>query len=51
MCSYSLMFWIIHLNMIVIGGNIVNYLMYCITHYETLLIFFGLYLIITSFKK
>ena len=50
--SYSLMFWIIHLNMVIIGKSLVEYILYSLTHIETLLLFLGLYLIIVSiFKK
>jgi len=50
-CSYSLMFWIIHLNMIVIEKSIFDYLLYSFTHLETLIIFIGIYLIYSVFKK
>ena len=49
--SYSLMFWIIHLNKLVIGVSISKYLIYCFTHLETLLLFMGLFLIINHLKN
>lgn len=51
LCSYSLMFWVIHLNMLVIGYNITTYLLYCFTHFETLLIFFGIYFIVQTLHQ
>ena len=48
--SYSLMFWIIHLNQIMIY-DLIHYLLYCFSHYETLIIFFGIYLILKSLLK
>lgn len=50
-CSYSLMFWIIHLNTLVIGQSISDYFKYIFTHYETLLIFFGIYFIYNALHQ
>ena len=50
-CSYSLMFWVIHLNKIILGDNIFEYLIYCLTHIETLLLFLGIYMIYKVFKN
>ena len=49
--SYSLMFWIIHLNIIIIGNSIYDYLLYTFTHYETLLLFFGIYFLYTALHQ
>ena len=50
--SYSLMFWIIHLNMLVLNKkSIKDYFKYAFTHYETLLILFGIYFIYTSLHQ
>ena len=47
-CSYSLMFWVIHLNMLVLDKTLVDYIIYAFTHYETLLLFFGIYFIFSA---
>jgi hypothetical protein len=49
--SYSLMFWIIHLNLIVVGKEIRDYFLYCFTHIETLIVFVGIYLITSVVLK
>lgn len=41
--SYSLVFWIMDLNLLTIDKNILEYLLYCLTHLETLILFLGLY--------
>ena len=43
--SYSLVFWILDLNLLTIDKNILEYLLYCLTHLETLILFLGLYLL------
>ena len=43
--SYSLVFWIMDLNLLTIEKNILEYLLYCLTHLETLILFLGLYLL------
>lgn len=43
--SYSLAFWIADLNLLTVGKNILEYLIYCLTHIETLILFLGLYLL------
>lgn len=43
--SYSLVFWIMDLNLLTIDKNILEYLLYCLTHLETLILFLGLYLL------
>ena len=43
--SYSLVFWIMDLNLLTIDKNILEYLLYCLTHLETLVLFLGLYLL------
>ena len=43
--SYSLVFWIADLNLLTIDKNIIDYLIYCLTHLETLILFLGLYLL------
>lgn len=43
--SYSLVFWIMDLNLLTINKNILEYLLYCLTHLETLILFLGLYLL------
>lgn len=43
--SYSLVFWIMDLNLLTINKNILEYLLYCLTHLETLVLFLGLYLL------
>lgn len=50
-CSYSLMFWIIYLNIIVIDESILNYFIYTFTHVHTLMIFLGILLIYCGLKK
>ena len=35
--SYSLVFWIMDLNLLTIDKNILEYLLYCLTHLETLI--------------
>ena len=49
--SYSLMFWVIHLNMLVLDMSVIDYIIYCFSHYETLLLFLGLYFIISALYK
>lgn len=49
--SYSLMFIIMYLNLLNMGYSIFDYLIYIITHFECLLIFVGILLIILSIKK
>ena len=51
LCSYSLMFWIIHLNMLVLGSTITDYFLYVFSHYETLLLFLGIYFIFISLHQ
>ena len=48
--SYSLMFWIIYLNIFIIGGNIIDYLKTIFTHLETLLIFPSIFLLIITLQ-
>ena len=43
--GYSLVFWIMDLNLLTINKNILEYLLYCLTHLETLILFLGLYLL------
>lgn len=43
--SYSLVFWIADLNLLTVGKNILEYLIYCLTHIETIILFLGLYLL------
>ena len=43
--SYSLVFWIMDLNLLTINKNILEYLLYCLTHLETLVLLLGLYLL------
>ena len=43
--GYSLVFWIMDLNLLTIDKNILEYLLYCLTHLETLILFLGLYLL------
>lgn len=43
--SYSLVFWIMDLNLLTIDKNILEYLLYCLTHLETIVLFLGLYLL------
>ena len=43
--SYPLVFWIMDLNLLTIDKNILEYLLYCLTHLETLILFLGLYLL------
>lgn len=43
--SYSLVFWIMDLNLLTIDKNILEYLLYCLTHLETFILFLGLYLL------
>ena len=43
--SYSLVFWIMDLNLLTIDKNILEYLLYCLTHLENLILFLGLYLL------
>ena len=43
--SYSLVFWIMDLNLLTIEKNILEYLLYCLTHLETFILFLGLYLL------
>jgi len=50
--SYSLMFFIMYLNLFTLGYSIGYYLTEIFTHFETLLIFPGIYFIWNSlFKK
>ena len=43
--SYSLVFWIMDLNLLTVDKTILEYLIYCLTHLETLILFLGLYLL------
>ena len=43
--SYSLVFWIMDLNLLTIDKTILEYLIYCLTNLETLILFLGLYLL------
>lgn len=43
--SYSLVFWLMNLNLLTIDKTILEYLIYCLTHLETLVLFLGLYLL------
>lgn len=44
--SYSLVFWLMNLNLLTIEDKtILEYLIYCLTHLETLVLFLGLYLL------
>lgn len=43
--GYSLVFWIMDLNLLTIDKNILEYLLYCLTHLETIILFLGLYLL------
>jgi len=43
--SYSLMFYIMYLNLLTIGFGLDYYFLQIITHAETLLIFLGIYFI------
>ena len=43
--SYSLVFWIMDLNLLTIDKTFLEYLIYCLTHLETLILFLGLYLL------
>jgi len=49
--SYSLIFFIIYLNLFVIGYNLEFYILQIITHFETLLFIPGFYLICSSLQK
>ena len=49
--SYSLMFIIIYLNLLKMGYNFLEYLKYVFTHFECLMIFIGIFLIIISLRK
>lgn len=49
--SYSLMFFIMYLNLFTLGYNIFYYLLQIATHIETLLIVPGIYLIWSSLYK
>lgn len=49
--SYSLIFFIMYLNLFAIGYNLKFYLFQIITHFETLLFIPGLYLISSSLQK
>ena len=50
-CSYSLMFWIINLNIIIIENDYLKYLAYSLTHFSTLSIFLGIITILRTLKK
>lgn len=43
--SYSLSFWILNLNLFTVGFNIFEYLGYTLIHIETLILYFGIYLL------
>ena len=49
--SYSLMFFIMYLNLFTLGYGLGYYLLQIISHLETLLIFPGIYLIWSSLHK
>ena len=49
--SYSLMFFIMYLNLFTLGYNLKYYLLQIITHIETLLFVPGIYLIYSSLQK
>ncbi|MDD4706036.1 MAG: hypothetical protein PHS24_02325 [Bacilli bacterium] len=49
--SYSLIFFIMYLNLFVVGYNFYFYLLQIVTHFETLLFIPGLYLIGSSLQK
>lgn len=49
--SYSLSFWVMDLNLLTLDKNVFDYLLFCLTHIETLLIFVGLYLLKDLFIK
>lgn len=49
--SYSLMFFIMYLNLFTLGYGLGYYLIQIFTHFETLLIFPGIYFIWSSFNK
>lgn len=48
--SYALNFFIIYLNLITLGFNFFDYLLYLITHFETLLFIPGIMLILFALK-
>ena len=50
-CSYSLMFWVIHLNMLALGESLLDYVIYSFTHFETLLLFLGIFLIFQTLHQ
>lgn len=49
--SYSLMFWLFNLNLLIIGYNLFDYLLYLLTHLETLLIIPGILIIYKTLKQ
>lgn len=51
LCSYSLTYIIIYLNLLSMGFSIVDYLKYLLVHAECLVIFLGIILILLAFKK
>lgn len=48
--AYSLMFNIIYLNLFKMGYDLKKYIIFVIAHFECMLIFIGIFLIILSFK-
>jgi hypothetical protein len=49
--SYSLLFWVIFLNVFTCGENIFDYFIEIITHLETLLIIPGIFIIYKSLHQ
>ena len=45
------MFWIIYLNIFIIGGNLLTYLKEVFTHIETLLIFPSIFFLIITLQR
>ena len=50
-CSYSLMFIIIYLNLLKMGVSFIDYIKYVISSFEFLIIFIGIILIYLSLRK
>ena len=50
-CSYSLMFIIIYLNLLKMGYSFIDYIKYIINSKECLILFFGILLIYISIRR
>ena len=51
LCSYSLMFIIVYLNLLKMGYSFIEYLKYIFTHIECLIVVIGIIFIYFSFFK